>query len=356
MARLKIGYVGAGYMAQKVHLPNIQGLPELELAALAEVRPELGKMTAERFRIPKLYRNHLELAADKDIEAVAVSGHFAGQGEIAREVLLAGKDVFMEKPMAVSVEQAQRILDAEVKSGKRVMVGYMKRYDGGNLLVKEYIDGWKKSGEMGKVTFARNHGFCGSWDAGLDTAFATTKEKVPDVAPAKPSWMPDKYYGGYIGYLQQYTHNINLLRWFLGSGDDLKIRTVDLDPEHGYSGVVIMSAGGVKCVLESGNVAYHAWDEHTQVFFEKGWVRTVAPPLLHRNTPASVEVCRTDKGTVKSEMFPASGWTWSYKEEMRHFAECVQSGAPFRSPASDAMVDVRTFEEIYRQHIANMGG
>jgi len=356
MAKIRLGYVGAGYMAQKVHFPNILNLPGCEFVALAEVRPELGKKAQDRFRIPKLYRDHKELAVDKEIDAVAVSGHFAGQGEIAREVLLAGKDVFMEKPMAVSVEQAERILEAERKSGKRLMVGYMKRYDGGNLKVRELVGNWRKTGEMGGITFARNHGFCGTWDAGIDTPQETTDEKVPDAPMIKPSWMPDEYYGGYIGYLQQYTHNVNLLRWFLDAGENVKIRTVDLDPQYGYSGVVIMEIAGVKAVLESGYVKYHAWDEHTQIYFEKGWIRTGAPPLLHRNTPATVEVCRTDGDTVKSEIFPASGWTWSYKEELRHFIECVATGAPFRSPASDAMVDVRTFEEIYRKHIAAMGG
>ena len=56
---------------------------------------------------------------------------FALQGEIAKDLLLSGKHVFMEKPMAVSVEQAQKMVDASKESGKKLMVGYMKRYDAG---------------------------------------------------------------------------------------------------------------------------------------------------------------------------------------------------------------------------------
>jgi predicted dehydrogenase len=54
---------------------------------------------------------------------------------------------------------------------------------------------------------------------------------------------------------------------------------------------------------------------------------------------------------VATHTFPQGGRKWSYKAEMRHFVECVRSGAPFRSPASDTLEDVRTFEAIYRKHV-----
>ena len=137
---LRVGYIGCGFMAQRVHLPNFAAMPEVTLLALAELRPELGPQVRQRFGIPRLYRDHQELLADPDIEAVAVSAAFAVQGELARQALLAGKDVFMEKPMAISLVQADAILEAERESGKRLMVGYMKRYDAGNELVKSLID------------------------------------------------------------------------------------------------------------------------------------------------------------------------------------------------------------------------
>ncbi len=353
MERLRIGYVGAGYLAQRVHLPNILGIPELELAALAEVRPKLGKQVQAAFRIPALHADHRALAADPSIRAVCVSGHFAGQGEIARELLLAGKDVFMEKPMAVSVAQAQAILAAEKTSGKRLMVGYMKRYDAGNVRVKELIDGFRASGELGAVTYVRQHGFCGDWIGGLDTPVISTDEPMPAAPKIKPDWMPDAFVDRYISYLQQYTHNVNLVRWFLDAGDKVTVQHVDLDAK-GMAGVVILDVNGTRAIIESGWLDYHAWDEHTQVYFTKGWVRTEAPPLLMRNQPASVEVYRkaATGGWATERHLPKDTWTWSYKEELRHFAKSIMTGEPFRSPASDALADVRTLEEIYRKYAA----
>jgi predicted dehydrogenase len=358
MTKLRVGYVGCGFLAQKVHIPNLQSLPECELIAVAEVRPDLGRRVQERFHIPRLYASHLEMAQDSDIQAVAISGHFVGQGELAADMLRAGKHVFVEKPMAVSVIQAQRILQAERASGKRLMVGYMKRYDSGNVLVKHLLDQFRTSNELGAIRYVRCHGFCGNWTAGSSRFVEQSDEPIPPVDPIIPDWMPPQFYRGYIGYLQQYTHNINLARWFLDASDDVAVKLVDLDGQDGMSGLVVLEVGGVRTLIESGQVAYHAWDEHTQVYFERGWVRTDAPPLLLENASASVEVYRSDgdKSSSRSELFPKDGWTWSYREEMRHFVTGALQGEPFRSPASDALTDVRILEEIYRRFVETQTG
>ena len=354
MARLSMGYVGCGFMAQKVHIPNILALDECELAAVAEVRGELGARVQKRHGIPKLYADHRELAEDSDIAAVAVSGHFSSQGEIAIDLLDAGKDVFMEKPMAVSITQAERILEAEERSGRRLMIGYMKRYDAGNILVKDLLERLAESGEMGSVQFVRNHGFCGDWLGGLDTPMEKSDEPMPEPPPTTwPEWLPEARINQYVGYLQQYTHNVNLVRWFLDAKNDMSVVAADLDTGNGISGVALLDVEGVRAVIESGHLPYHGWEEHTQIYFERGWVKTCAPPLLLRNVAATVEVYRAEDQS-HSEFFPPEGYTWSYKEEMRHFADCVLNDKPFRSPASDAMEDVRTLENIYRDFIERL--
>jgi predicted dehydrogenase len=353
--KVRMGYVGCGFMAQKVHIPNILGIEECELMALAEVRPRLGEKVRARFGVPKLYRSHLELAEDPSIEAVGVSAHFAAQGEIAADLLRAGKDVFMEKPMAVSVEQGEKILAAERQSGRRLMVGYMKRYDAGNVLFKHLLDGFRQSKDLGAIRYVRNHGFCGDWTAGLDTPFDRTDEPYPEPPSAWPPWMPERFRSMFVGYLQQYTHNVNMVRWLLDADGCTSVKAVDLDAD-GITGVAVLGVGGVRTVIESGSVTYHGWEESTQVYFEKGWMKTCAPPLLLRNVPATVEIYSGEQGRkTQSDVFPANGWTWSYKEELRHFVRCVRTGEPFRSPAADALEDIRVIESIYRHHIEACG-
>lgn len=351
MEPLRMGYVGCGFMAQKVHLPNLANMPECQLVALAELRPKLGALVRERYHIPKLYRDHLELAADPEIEAVGVSAAFSVQADIARDLLLAGKHVFMEKPMAVSVAQAEEILAASRKGGARLMVGYMKRYDAGNELVKELLDGFRASGELGTITLARNHGFCGDWTAGLDAPMDKSDEPMPVGAPPRlPDWLPAEQMKPYLGYLQQYTHNLNLLRWFLDAGDKVQVRHVDLDND-GYTGVTILDMNGVRAVLETGAVSHYRWDEHTQIYFRHGWVKTDAPPLLLRNQPAEVEVYRAGETQTFTNPLPKARWSWSYRRELEHFIAQVKSGQPFRSSGEDTLTDVLLFEEIFRRYL-----
>src|SRR5262249_4401464 len=121
-----LGYVGCGFMAQKVHLPNIVGLDEVNLLAIAEPRSDILASVARRSSVDRVYAPHHDLAADPAIEAVMISGHYSGQGEIAIDCLKAGKHVLVEKPMATSLEQADRILAAEAgnEAGARLMVAY----------------------------------------------------------------------------------------------------------------------------------------------------------------------------------------------------------------------------------------
>lgn len=354
MSKIRIGYVGCGFMAQKVHLPNLLATPECELVALAEVRRELGRKVQARLGIPKLYTDHQALLADPDIQAIGVSAAFMVQGEIARDALLAGKEVFMEKPMAVSLAQADAILDAARRSGRRLMVGYMKRYDAGNELVKAQLAAFRASGELGPITYVRNHGFCGDWTAGLDTPMDTTQEPMPEMPARGPDWLSPAFLKQYLGYLQQYTHNINLLRWFLDAGDQVKVRAVDLDDD-GYTGVVVLDLNGVRAVIESGSISHFRWDEHTQIYFRHGWIHTWAPPLLLRQTPAEVEIYRAGKEQSFIRQIPQPAWGWSYKREIEHFVHCLQTGEPFRSSGEDTRTDVRLFEEIFRAHLTQRG-
>ena len=354
MSKIRLGYVGCGFMAQKVHLPNFLTIPGCELMALAEIRQDLGRTVQARLGIPKLYADHEAMLADPDIDAIAVSAAFMIQGDIARDALLAGKDVFMEKPMAVSLAQADAILEAEQQSGQRLMVGYMKRYDAGNELVKAKIEAFTASDELGPITYARNHGFCGQWVCGLDTPMDSTDEPMPQIPGRGPDWLPPEFLDQYIGYLQQYTHNFNLLRWFLDAGDKAGVRIVDLDDD-GYSGLVVLDLAGTRAVIESGRVSHYRWDEHTQIFFRHGWIKTWAPPILLKQAPAEVEIYRAGDEQNFIRAIPQPAWSWSYKREAEHFIHCLQSGEPFRASAADTRTDVRLFEEVFQGHLSQRG-
>ncbi|MDA3959956.1 MAG: Gfo/Idh/MocA family oxidoreductase [Planctomycetota bacterium] len=355
---ISIAYVGCGYMAQRVHLPNICDLSDrCHLAAIAETRPHLREQVCNSFTVSKRYAHHSEIAEDDSIDAVAISGHFAMQGEIAADMLRAGKHVFVEKPLGISAAQCEAIIAAEQASRKTLMVGYMKRYDAGNHLLRKTLRDWRASGDYGLPTFMRNHGFCGTWDAAVDRPFITSEEAPPEIPTALPfpSWLPESHHGSYLDYIQQYTHNVNLMRWLLDADDDWEVLHTHLD-DHGCGGVALLRIGGIRASLESGSLAYHAWDEHTQIYFEGGWLKTDAPPLLLRNVSATVEYYDGREGHRGSgSLIPDNSWTWSYREEMRAFLDMIEHGTKPESSASDTLQDMRMLEAIYRDHCRRIG-
>ena len=148
---------------------------------MAERRSKLARAVASRFAIGKVYQDHLELAADPEIDAVAVSVNYAQQGEIAADLLKAGKHVFMEKPLAVSSVQAERILDAAASGNARLMVAYMKRFDPGNILARAIYSGMgykmeRKAGFCMRVTTAS--GAIGSMVSAGQSPFTNTDEPI----------------------------------------------------------------------------------------------------------------------------------------------------------------------------------
>jgi len=353
---IRFAYVGCGFVGQTIHIPNFASLPNCRFLALAEVRTELGLEVAARYGIPKVYRSHEEIAADSEIEAVGVSGPYALQGKIAEDLLRAGKHVFVEKPMAVSVARAESMIQAARDGNARLMVGYMKRYDQGNLLLKKHLDAWRASGECGPLVLARNHGFGGNWIYGGDpnVPFTQSLAAAPPAPDECPEWLPEEFRSRYLSFLQQWTHNVNLLRFFLGdTGGKTRLVAAHLDRD-GLTGLTVLDINGARAVVESGYTKFHGWDEHTQIYFEGGWLKTNAPPLMQKELQASVEIYRAGHDDCPPSLVQESAVpSWSYREEAKHFLACLRSGEPFRSSAEDTLNDVRLFEEIYRQFIAS---
>jgi predicted dehydrogenase len=353
--QIRMGYVGGGFLAQNAHLGNFSSLSQCRLVALAERRPNLADQVSRRFGIERVYPDHLSLARDPGIDAVAVSADYAGQGEIAADLLRAGKHVFMEKPMAVSIRQAERILAAEEEGNARLMVGYMKRYDAGNRLIRDLVREWRHDGAKGKLLYIRSHGFCGNWIAGLDTSgLVRTEEPMETTAIDEllPAWLPPEFQRGYVAYLQQYTHQVNLLRFLLDADalEDVIVKNVDLSSD-GYTGLVTMEIKGIRCLIESASTSFHGWDENIHLFFEGGWIKSV-PGLLF-SQPSTNEIEVYESGEKAALCYPGSpvSQSWHYRAEAEHFLKSLQSGAEFDSPGSDALLDVTVFENIYQKFI-----
>ena len=339
--RIRIGFVGAGFMGQLVHLPNLTEMEGCEVVALAERRPRLARLVADRYGIPRVCDSHEELCADPSIDAIVQITSDDAHAPVSIDALNAGKHVYLEKPMATNLSDARRMVEAAEQSGRQLMIGYMKRFDTGVEMARSIIDGLRSSGELGTITHARGHCFAGDWvcNAGMPI---TTDETYPEVVPRPPEWLEQERIGEIYSINNLYCHNINLMRYLLGEVHELRFATLD-----GPTKLMVFAMDGYDAILELGRVTANFWDEGVKVYFEDGWVEVHTPPPLLKNVPAGVSVYRA--GAIQQHAQPQAPRDWAFRRANAHFVSCIQSGATVRSSGADSIRDQELLEEAFRR-------
>lgn len=121
---LSFGLIGAGWIGS-YHAATLAGLlPNARLVAVADPIPG----AAERFSRVRPYLDPLELIADPSVDAVAICSPAASHAELVVAAAQAGKHVFCEKPMALTLDDADRAIDAARTAGVALQVGFNRRF------------------------------------------------------------------------------------------------------------------------------------------------------------------------------------------------------------------------------------
>ena len=126
---VRVGVVGAGAVASSVHLPILTRRSDLySLTALADYNIEATHALSDRFNIRHRFDSPQAMYASGEIDAVVILNS-GSHCQVVVDALNAGLDVFCEKPLAYSREEMSKIESALEKSGRRLMIGYMKTFD-----------------------------------------------------------------------------------------------------------------------------------------------------------------------------------------------------------------------------------
>ena len=163
MEKLNFCLVGAG-RAGLVHAHNIaKYIPNAELVAIADSNVKMLKATAEELNVKKLYENVDDALSDGGFDAVIIGAPTFTHCELTVKSAMAGKHVFCEKPMTLSVKEGQQMIDAANENNVKLQVGFMRRFDPLFMHAKDVID----SGELGEPmvikSVARGPGLPAPW-------------------------------------------------------------------------------------------------------------------------------------------------------------------------------------------------
>ncbi|MFI5697397.1 Gfo/Idh/MocA family protein [Kribbella sp. NPDC051586] len=151
---MRVGIIGASPergWAPRAHIPALRALPDFELVAVATSREESARQAAEVFGVPLAFTNATELAQHPAVDLVVVTVKVAAHAGLVRAAIAAGKDVYCEWPLALSVGDAADLEQAAREAGSRAFVGLQGRFSPGVAYVRDQV----RAGAIGRITSVR---------------------------------------------------------------------------------------------------------------------------------------------------------------------------------------------------------
>ncbi|MGC8971347.1 MAG: Gfo/Idh/MocA family protein [bacterium] len=342
MDKVKLVFVGVGNMGQCAHLKNYAIIPDCEVVAIAELRENLGKKVAQRYGIPKVYKNYKEMLDNEDFDGIVAVQPFITHGVTIPELLEARVPIFIEKPLASSVEIGERIAKLVKESGTWIMVGYHKRSDPATIYAKSKMEEFKKSGEIGKLKYIRITMPPGDWIAGGFNDLIKTEEPYPKLEqdPPPPD-MDEKTYRRYVEFVNYYIHQVNLLRYLLG--ESYRVRYAD------PSGVImaVESGSGVPGIIEMALYSTTIdWQESALISFEHGYIKLNLPAPLASNRAGRVEIFRDPgNGKLPETIIPQLPWVHAMYSQALNFIKAIRGEIGPVCGVEEALEDLRVAKD-----------
>ncbi|MES2390624.1 MAG: Gfo/Idh/MocA family oxidoreductase [Acidobacteriota bacterium] len=314
--RVRIGVMGLGRMGRVYASYLAHRVPNAELVAVADNNAEVARGFADEFAVPQWFASNADLLADGSVDAVAVLTPTQTHKQAVLDAAGAGKAVFCEKPMAMTIADAEEMLAAVAKAGVLFQPGFMRRFDSGYVEAKKKLD-------QGVI--------------GTPVVFTSISRD-----PYRPSleFCDPAMSGGLIADMG--IHDFDLARVFMGEvarvhsiGTTLaypEMKTVgDID-----NAVVSLTfkSEALGSVLASRNAVF-GYDIRTEIWGTKGSLQIG----YHRQTPVMV---MTKEG-ISHDAVPyfMERFEGAYLAQIQSFVDAVQRGREPAVSGADAVAAMR---------------
>lgn len=326
MTQIKLGFIGCGMHATGSLQPCIPLIHEIDFVATCDLDIAKAKESAQRFGARRWYGDYREMIASADLDAVAIVGHpKIMHTDVAIDCMELGKHIFIEKPPAVSVEDARQLCETAKKTGRFGMVAMMWRHAPAHRMAKQII---------GQKEFGHPMLFEGRYLAPTPRGKRETLE--------------------WAFLLDQGVHIVDCMRYLVGDitqllafehfgGNGRMGFGVSLQFANGAVGTLNMVAGApatetlVMVAGDGGHVIQVYNMQHLQYLKPKAWM-----------------------GGGGYRDFPTLGWNpgthyrgygrHGYLEELEHFARSLLAGKQPHASLADAYVVIRLCQAIVDSH------
>jgi predicted dehydrogenase len=313
MRKLGVGVLGVGEMGRR-HSENLRHLvPNAQLVAIADVAVERARRAAAELEIDNSYGSLEDMLGCEGLDAVVIATPDKFHASAVKTVAAAGKDILCEKPLALTLADAQELLDAVSKARVRLQVGFMRRYDPAYAAAMKRIE----AGEIGVPVIFKSIG---------------RDKDGPPLAAYTPNINGMLFYTNSI-------HDFDLARWLMQ--DEVTevhaYTTVAIRPEVAQFGDVVASVVNLKFDQGAiGNIESHAqaaygYDVRTEIVGSKG---SILVGSFHK-TPATFLTANGSSGLIADHFLAV--FADAYLAEIRDFVDCMLTDRPPRVSGEDGI-------------------
>ncbi|TNC69138.1 inositol 2-dehydrogenase [Rubellimicrobium roseum] len=306
---VKFGLLGAGRIG-KVHARAIRSDANAELVAVADAFPAAAEAIANEYGCA--IRTIEEIEASSDIDAVVICTPTDTHADLIERFARAGKAVFCEKPVDLSVARVQDCLKVVEETGATLMVGFNRRFDPDFMAVKAAID----AGTVG------------------DVEMVTISSRDPGAPPAD-------YIKRSGGIFRDMTiHDFDMARWLLGEEPETVMASASVltDPAIGELGdydsvnVILRTASGRQAIITNSRRATYGYDQRIEVLGSNG---SVAAENMRE---ANIEIA-TANGFTRPPLlnFFMTRYIAAYANEIAGFIKAVNGGGQTPTTGEDGL-------------------
>jgi scyllo-inositol 2-dehydrogenase (NAD+) len=310
---LKLGLIGLGRMGQlyaRILATQVSGV---HLYAIAEVDGQAQMQVADEFNVPHTFADASELIALRELDAVVIATPTSTHPNLVIAAAAAGKAIFCEKPLALTIKENQEVVDAVTRANVPLQVGFMRRFDAAYQRAKTLIDG------------------------GLIGYPVTFKSLSRDPFCPPPNYMDPAKNGGLI--LDMAIHDFDLARWLVGSevervtAEGANLVCKELESAGDIDNVIInlRFVNGALGNIEVSRNAFYGYDIRTEVLGSEGAVMIGA----HQYTPVVLLTRAGAQHDVTPYLVERFGD--AYRAQMQHFVDCLHKGQAPSVGGADAL-------------------
>ena len=335
--KVRWGVIGAGGIADRRTIPGMLLCDNAELVAVMEINEELAEKCRAKWDCSKAYTNEADLLADPDIDAVYIASPVVHHARQAMAAADAGKHILIEKPLAITAEEGQKVVDYCAAKGVKMAAGLMMRFGAYVQAMKAAI----AEGKIGKPVSAYSQFTC--W--------------YPDMPG---NWRQNKKDGGGGCLMDMGVHCIDLLQYILGSEvnevaafHDTMSFSYEVEDS---STVMLRMANGCQCVVQTNfNVPDEAAKWRIEMFGDQGRllgnnvIGQIDGGELHAmflGEQGGYNATQDTNEAVGAAIEVAFGNM--YTREVTSFSDSILNDSPVEVPATQAVQVQRVMEAAYR--------